>query len=133
MLLLADDDSTIVFATSLFLRNLGWEVVTAEDGEQACKLAHQHVGMLQGVILDINMPGKSGIDALHYMHALQPDLAAILVTGYPDNPGLMPHLEKEHVVLLEKPFPLRKLANAIKDLVENPAAVTVQPKVISKD
>ena len=120
MLLLADDDQTILFATRLFLQNSGWDVITASDGQAACDAIDKHGAQLKGIITDITMPERSGIDVVVHLHQQYPKVPAILVTGMPDHPGLADQLKKSHVQLLEKPFPLRKLEQLIKALIEKP-------------
>ncbi len=77
--MLVDDEQE--FATTLAerLRMRGIETVTAFDGEEALKLmAAQRPNV---VVLDIMMPGMSGLQVLGKVTAMYPDLPVILLTG----------------------------------------------------
>ena len=57
-ILVADDDREIRQIVSLLLSSEGYAVLTAEDGIQAARLASGEVDLY---LLDVNMPGQSGI------------------------------------------------------------------------
>jgi DNA-binding response OmpR family regulator len=61
------------------LPDQGYSVIEAEDGVAAVELAAEHRPDL--VLLDWNMPGGSGEDALRALKYEQPELAVIVVTG----------------------------------------------------
>lgn len=60
-ILMADDDRLVLATVSAGLRSVGYEVVTAETGEEAIRLCNQWKPDL--AILDIRMPGIDGIEA----------------------------------------------------------------------
>jgi DNA-binding response OmpR family regulator len=64
-LLLADDDPVVGRLLEPRLRAEGWQVVRAADGEQAEKVIAQ--GEIDLVLLDLNMPFRSGFDVLQWM------------------------------------------------------------------
>jgi two-component sensor histidine kinase len=55
-----DDDEAALYATSRFLRKVGFNVVEAKTGEAALRLVREHLPPL--VLLDINLPDVSGIE-----------------------------------------------------------------------
>jgi DNA-binding response OmpR family regulator len=64
-LLLADDDPVVARLLEPRLRAEGWQVLLASDGEQAEKVIAQ--GEVDLVVLDLNMPFRSGFDVLQWM------------------------------------------------------------------
>jgi DNA-binding response OmpR family regulator len=64
-LLLADDDPVVFRLLEPRLRAEGWQLVQATDGEQAEKVIAQ--GEIDLVVLDLNMPFRSGFDVLQWM------------------------------------------------------------------
>ncbi|MDD4872341.1 MAG: response regulator [Kiritimatiellae bacterium] len=61
-ILLVDDDTSLLVTLSDFLRYEGYDVITAESGEQALKKLQQIVPDL--IILDMSMPGMGGVGFL---------------------------------------------------------------------
>jgi len=59
------------------------EVQEASTGEQALDTLRQ--GRWDLVILDINMPGRNGIDILKHIVASSPDTKILILSGYPEN------------------------------------------------
>jgi DNA-binding response OmpR family regulator len=57
--------------------------MAARDGVEGLDLARQHP--LEAVILDIMMPGMSGLEVLERLHAHDPDLPVIMLTAYPSS------------------------------------------------
>ena len=60
--LVADDDPQLCDLLSAFLRERGWDVDVARDGMQAVMFTTRHLPDV--VLLDVNMPGGTGVDAL---------------------------------------------------------------------
>jgi DNA-binding response OmpR family regulator len=78
--LVVDDEEPIRLTMSDLLRRRGYEVITAEHGEAALALIHQRPFDL--LLLDLKMPGLSGIDVAQRARQIQPDVAIIMLTGH---------------------------------------------------
>lgn len=79
-LLLVDDEPDLLEILSVELEDRGYRVVRARNGQEALSLASGlrfHV-----VVTDFKMPGMDGIKTLAGLHALDPDLRGILMTGF---------------------------------------------------
>lgn len=105
--LVADDQSTILRATARALGLEGWQVHTAADGRAALGL-FEDLEDIDIVVLDIDMPGLDGIDALASMRTHRPELPAVLMSGKPldQSTGL-------GCQFLPKPFTFVELHGAI--------------------
>lgn len=81
-ILLVDDYPDALEIWGLYLRALGYDVETADDGLKAVACAHQHVPDI--VVLDLELPGITGFEAARRLRSA-PDTAAvplIAATGY---------------------------------------------------
>ncbi len=78
--LLADDDSQILELFTEFLHELGYEVTRAADGLQAREALRRQEFHL--ALLDLNLPGVSGLDLLSCIKTHAPHTEVILFTGY---------------------------------------------------
>jgi DNA-binding response OmpR family regulator len=79
-ILVVDDEEPIRITMSDLLRRRGYEVTTAEHGEAALALIHQRPFDL--LLLDLKMPGLSGIDVARRARERQPDVAIMILTGH---------------------------------------------------
>lgn len=79
-ILVVDDEEPIRLTMADLLRRRGHDVTTAEHGEAALALIHQrHYDLL---LLDLKMPGLSGIEVAKRARARQPEAAIIILTGH---------------------------------------------------
>jgi DNA-binding response OmpR family regulator len=82
-ILVADDDPTMLEWTAEILTRLGYDVVTAPDGETALRTFLQAPGTIQLVISDGMMPGIGGLQLLRTVSHLSPTTATLLISGAP--------------------------------------------------
>ena len=81
-IMVVDDDNGMRVTLQGIVEEEGYKVVVAEDGYRAIALAESSpVGL---VFLDINMPGKTGIEVLRELRARDEDTAVIMVSGDDD-------------------------------------------------
>ena len=77
-ILWADDEIDLLKPHLMFLRNKGYELVTANNGSDALALTESERFDL--VILDENMPGFTGLETLALIKQRQPHLPVIMIT-----------------------------------------------------
>jgi CheY-like chemotaxis protein len=117
-ILVADDESHILHVVSLKLKNAGFRVVTARDGQEAFELAGQEMPDL--IITDYHMPQMSGIEMCRKLKqdAATANIPAIMLTarGY----HLEPHDTEQSGILrmLSKPFSPRQLLQTVTEVLE---------------
>ncbi len=80
--LVVDDEQSICKALSRLLRRDGYEVLTANSGEQALDLLAMH--NVQVVISDQRMPGMTGTELLDKVKNLYPNTIRVVLSGYTD-------------------------------------------------
>jgi CheY-like chemotaxis protein len=114
-ILVVDDDNLVLMNTAAMLEDLGHQVVEATSGEQALRVLRRG-GPIDLVITDQLMPGMTGTQLVDAIRSEQPDMPAILATGYSElPPGAASKLER-----LSKPFTQNDLARAIAALDRTP-------------
>jgi len=80
LLLLVDDDNVYRERLAKAIRSRGFEVVTAGGAEEA--IAHAQSQSPEFAVLDLRMPGASGLDLLRRLKALDPATQVVMLTGY---------------------------------------------------
>lgn len=118
VILVVDDEAHILNVVSLKLRNAGYEVLTAQDGDEAFQLALQCRPAL--VITDYQMPIMTGLELCAKMaeHPTTSHIPAIMLTarGYALGED---DLSKANIVdVLSKPFSPRDILGRVQTLIE---------------
>lgn len=124
-ILLAEDDKQIADMIGFKLSNSGHQIVRAQDGEQAVKLAGQEKPDL--ILLDAMMPGLSGFEVLRRLKsdsALR-SIPVIMVTAKGHERDVLTGLRGGAVDYIVKPFSLKELSARVElALRREPPATT---------
>ncbi len=80
-ILVVDKEAIVRESIRDWLENAADQVVTAESGEEALELIGKQD--FNVMILDVRLPGKTGIRVLEEVRALKPQIKAIIITAYP--------------------------------------------------
>jgi len=87
-ILLADDEENFRMFTAWALRERGYEVVTAKDGQEAFERFQEAPESFALVILDAYMPRMGGLEAYLRMQILRPDLPVLFASGFVRGPSV---------------------------------------------
>ena len=115
-LLLVDDDPGIRESVAQVLTKEGYEVVPAASSQEAVELAATCPVHL--VLLDLNLPRKSGWDTFEMLTRQNPWLPVIIITGRSNQ--LFLSLAVGAGALMEKPLDLPKLLQTVRNLLAEP-------------
>lgn len=116
--LLCEDERAIRTMCDRALRQGGFEVVVAEDGDAGIHALAGEIAAgrrLDLLVSDIVMPGSSGFDVADAARERYPDIAILLVTGYSEE--LSRRDPPAGTVVLEKPFATSTLLRRVLSLV----------------
>jgi DNA-binding NtrC family response regulator len=80
-ILIVDDEPIVRESISDWLKDAGYQVATAESGEEAIALVKKQDFSI--MVLDVRLPGKTGITVLKEIKALKPQIKSIVITAYP--------------------------------------------------
>ncbi len=111
-ILIVDDDPGQRSLLDSFLRNQGFEIITASSGQQALEiLASQEVSMM---ISDVRMPGLSGLETLRRARQERAVLPVLLVTAYADIREAVGAMRDGALNYLAKPIDLDELLATVQ-------------------
>ena len=103
-ILVIDDEQTMREGCSRILSKRGWSVLIAENGEKGLSQIQTHHVKIDVVLLDLMMPGVSGMDVLEQTRNLDPDLPVIVITGYATVESAVEAMKKGAYDFIPKPF-----------------------------
>jgi PAS domain S-box-containing protein len=119
--LVLDDEDAIRLVVSKMLRSLGYEPETASEGHEA--IARYEEARAAGrpfdtVIVDLTIPGGiGGKDVLRELMRIDPDVKAIVASGYADDAAMARFREHGFKAMVAKPFTLGELRHALADVL----------------
>ena len=79
---IVDEEPMLRTLSSRMVGTFGYEAVEAYDGASAVERFRESPGDFACVLLDVVMPGMSGVEALSHLLVLDPDVRVVLCTGY---------------------------------------------------
>ena len=101
-ILIVDDEPIVRESIKDWLEDAGYKVDTAESGEEAEKMiGKKDFGV---VIMDIRLPGKTGINVLKDIKSLKPQIKTIIITAYPTDEFAMEAKKYGAVDFIVKPI-----------------------------
>jgi CheY-like chemotaxis protein len=119
VVLVADDEPTILQIVAIALRRHGYVVIPASDGPAAVRACHEQDGPIHLALLDIVMPGMSGLEVFDFLQRVHPKIEVLFMSGYqPEQIGaLAAPLRDAHFIA--KPFFPRDLVHRVNTILGN--------------
>ncbi len=105
--LIIDDEATMASNVSVYLERLGWATQVAGSAEEG--LAQYPEFRPDVVLLDHNLPGMSGLDALPRLQKLDPHACVVLMTGFGSTDLAVAAMRQGAADYLAKPLALSEL------------------------
>ncbi|MDB6071467.1 MAG: Histidine kinase [Verrucomicrobiales bacterium] len=124
-ILLVDDEMVVRAVAQGLLKKLGYNVVTADDGEAALEMLHQMDGGIHLCLLDLTMPRLSGKDTFAAMRrGPARGVPVVICSGYlVDLDGFAEETGSRPDAFVQKPYALDDLARTIRNVLDSPAPV----------
>ncbi|MEI6827818.1 MAG: response regulator, partial [Desulfuromonadales bacterium] len=114
--LLVDDEETIRGIGSEMLKELGFTVITAEDGREGVEQFKQNPD-ISFVILDLTMPHMDGVQCFRELKQLKPDVKVIMSSGYNEQEVTQKFVGKGLAGFIQKPYKFSVLKEAVQVLI----------------
>ncbi len=118
-ILVVDDEPHVLAFLEKGLTRLGYQVVPAESGNQACEIYSRECNQISCVLLDLIMPGMSGLDTYGRLRDINPEVRVILSSGYSSGRVRHEAVEAGRAEFLGKPYTLEELSQALQKIQRN--------------
>ena len=117
VLLVEDEDAVRLFGARA-LRNKGYQVIEAKNGEAALEVLSQGKQAIDILVTDVVMPGMDGPMLVRHVREKFPDLKVVFMSGYTED-SFRQRLDKDMAIhFLPKPFSLQQLAARVKEVLQ---------------
>jgi PAS domain S-box-containing protein len=116
VVLLVDDEDLVRSVAQAFLEELGWEVLEASNAEKALSLYQANRDRIDVAMLDMEMPGRRGIDLLRDLREINPRIVAILCSGYVRDGSIDQVMAEGFRALLSKPYRMADLERVMEEI-----------------
>jgi PAS domain S-box-containing protein len=117
-ILLVDDEEMIIDIGEKILKKLGYNVMAARCGEEAIGLYKKHQDKIDMVVLDMVMPFMDGGETYDRLKRINPNIKALLSSGYSVNGQAREILERGCNGFIQKPFNMWELSQAIRRILD---------------
>ena len=113
-ILVVDDSESLRPVVSRILREYGYSVLEAPNGDEAKRIARNGSGPIQLLLTDIVMPGMSGPSLARDLVRFHPELRVLFMSGYAENAMVREGLSQPSAGFIEKPFSPESLAREVR-------------------
>ncbi|RMH19147.1 MAG: sigma-54-dependent Fis family transcriptional regulator [Acidobacteria bacterium] len=115
-ILIVDDEEVLQDVLTTLVRREGYEPLSAKSGEEAIEvLAREDVDL---VLLDLMLPGMSGMEVLRQIHRQDPDQVVVIITAYSSIEGAIEAMREGAFDYIPKPFKNEEVLITIKKGLE---------------
>jgi two-component system, cell cycle sensor histidine kinase and response regulator CckA len=123
--LLVEDAEPLRKLANMFLRDSGYNVLTAADGREALEVARSHSGPIHLLLTDVVMPGINGRVLAERLAPRQPGMKVLYMSGYTDSFIAGHGVLEAGTHLLHKPFTQDVLARKVREVLDSTGSASV--------
>jgi two-component system, LuxR family, response regulator FixJ len=113
---IVDDDPSVLDALSVVFNLEGYQVSGYAEGASFLAAARAHTPAC--VILDVHMPGRSGLDILKELNAQQYGAPIFIISGQGDIPMAVEAIKNGALDFIEKPFDANTVVTRVREAIE---------------
>lgn len=118
-ILLVEDEPSLLEMVSLILKEQGYNVLAANNPNEAIQLAREHAGEIHLLMTDVVMPEMNGKDLAKYLLTIYPGIKRLFMSGYTADVISHHGVLDDGVHFIQKPFNLNALAGKLREILDN--------------
>lgn len=123
IILVVEDEFILRSITESILSELGYKVLSAENGKTALEIFKALYGEIDLVLLDVVMPVMGGIETLKNLHEIDPDAIIYLISGNVENLNMEELKNFGASGILQKPVSIAELSKVVSEGILNKGSV----------
>ena len=114
-IMIVDDDKNLRRTLQVILEDQGLDVISAEDGFEAIKMASEN--QIDLILMDMRMPGMDGVEAFSEIRQILPDCTVVMITGHATEDQIQYALSKGVKTCLSKPLSIEQLLETVSEML----------------
>jgi len=118
-ILVVDDEDVVRDVAAGFLKHLGYECLMASDGQAALDCYTARRGEIDLVLIDMIMPRMGGRECFRALKAIDPNVRAVLTTGYGFNEAAQELIDEGVAGFVQKPYELTQLSEVVAKAIQD--------------
>jgi CheY-like chemotaxis protein len=131
-ILLVEDADPLRKLAEMFLKESGYHILSAADGQQALQVARQHFGPIALLLTDVVMPGMNGRVLGERLAPSQPGMRVLYMSGYTDSFIAGHGVLEAGTQLLHKPFTQETLTRKVREILDAKLDTKLDAKLDAK-
>jgi two-component system cell cycle sensor histidine kinase/response regulator CckA len=116
--LVVEDDDSLRNLAQKTLRQYGYRVLTARNGEDALSIGKEYEGQIDLLLTDVVMPTMNGKETAERLQPLYPQMKVIYMSGYTDDAIVHLGVLEPGINFLQKPFSPEPLAIKVREVLD---------------
>ncbi len=116
--LVVEDEETLSVLTQRILRNAGYTVLSAANGEEALRVIETHTGRIDLLLTDVVMPGMSGKALADHALEIRPGLRVVYMSGYLEDTAAYHGVLENSAHFVGKPFTANGMNAKVREVLD---------------
>ena len=116
-ILLVDDEEMIIDVGRQLLEMLGYRILTAPNGKEAVDIYEKNKADIDMVILDMIMPGMGGGDTYDRLKEINPEIKALLSSGYSIDGEAQSIMDRGCNGFVQKPYNMKEISLKVSEIL----------------
>jgi CheY-like chemotaxis protein len=117
-ILVVEDEEEVRKLTVRILKDKGYRVLTASDGNAALAVGKRYVSPIHLMLTDVVMPGLNGRELAKKMESFHPKMKVLYMSGYTENAIVHHGILEEKMDYLPKPFTVEGLTKKVREALD---------------
>lgn len=118
LILVVDDEQTVRSVATRMVSRMGFNALTATDGDEALRVFRERSTKISCVLLDLTMPGIDGVETYRQMRALNEKVPVIISSGFNKPDAIARFGDPGPAAFVQKPYRSAALGEALRDVLE---------------
>ncbi len=117
-IMVVDDEESVLVVTANILELMGFQTLSAKDGQEALKVYREHKREIVCVLLDLTMPHMDGEETFRELRRIDRDVRVIMSSGYNEQEVTQRFVGKGLAGFIQKPYQYEKLLTKLREVLK---------------